>query len=67
MPPDGISGTTSYKWRSKFGGMNVPDTKRLRQVEEKNAQLRTLVAKQDLDNVVLKEVLSKKFKACVLP
>lgn len=57
----GISDATFYKWRSKFGGMNVSDAKRLRQLEEKNARLRKLVAEQALDNFVLKDVLSKNF------
>lgn len=36
--PNSISDATFYKWRSKFGGMNVPDAKRLRQLEEENAR-----------------------------
>lgn len=57
----GISDATFYKWRSKFGGMNMSDAKRLRQLEEENARLRKLVAEQALDNFVLKDVLSKNF------
>lgn len=57
----GISDATFYKWRSKFGGMNVPDAKRLRQLEEENARLKKLVGQQALDIFVLKDVLSKNF------
>ena len=55
----GISDATFYKWRSKFGGMNISDAKRLRQLEEENA--RRLVGEQALDIVVLKDVISKNF------
>jgi len=61
VPSDGISDATFYKWRSKFGGMNISDAKRLRQLEEKNAQLKRHVGEQALDVVVLKDVLSKNF------
>jgi len=61
VPSDGISDATFYKWRSKFGGMNISDAKRLRQLEEKNAQLKRHVGEQSLDVVVLKDVLSKNF------
>ena len=52
---NGISDATFYKWRSKFGGMNISDAKRLRQLEEENARLKRLVGEQALDIVVLKE------------
>ena len=42
----GISEATFYKWRSKFGGMNIPDAKRLRQLEEENARLKRLVGEK---------------------
>ena len=57
----GISDATFYKWRSKFGGMSVPDAKRLKQLEEENARLKKLVGEQALDISVLKDVLSKNF------
>ena len=57
----GIAEQTFYKWKSKFGGMNVADAKRLRALEEENAKLKKLLAEQMLDNVALKEVLSKKW------
>ena len=58
---NGISDATFYKWRSKFGGMNISDAKRLRQLEEENARLKRLVGEQALDIVVLKDVISKNF------
>ncbi len=58
---NGISDATFYKWRSKFGGMQVSDAKRLRQLEDENARLKRLVGEQALDIVVLKDVLSKNF------
>jgi len=58
---NGISDATFYKWRSKFGGMNISDAKRLRQLEDENARLKRLVGEQALDVVVLKDVISKNF------
>ena len=58
---NGISDATFYKWRSKFGGMNISDAKRLRQLEEENARLKRLVGEQALNIVVLKDVISKNF------
>ena len=57
----GVSLTTIYKWKSKFGGMEVSDAKRLRGLEDENRKLKTMVADLSLDNKVLKELLSKKF------
>lgn len=56
----GISQATYYKWKQKFGGMEVNDARRLRQLEDENRQLKKLVADQALDNMVLKELLGKK-------
>jgi len=56
-----ISDATFYKWRCKFGGINISDAKRLRQLEEENARLKRLVGEQALDIVVLKDVISKNF------
>ena len=58
---NGISDAMFYKWRSKFGGMQVSDAKRLRQLEDENARLKRRVGEQALDIVVLKDVLSKNF------
>jgi putative transposase len=60
---NGISDATIYKWRSKFGGMNISDVKRLCQLADENARLKRLVGEQALDIVVLKDVLSKTFEA----
>lgn len=57
----GISTGTYYKWKSKFGGMEVSEAKRLRALEDENRRLKQLVADQALDNVVLKDLLKKKF------
>ncbi len=57
----GISEGTYYKWKSKFGGMEVSDAKRLRTLEDENRRLKQLVADQALDAIVLKELLKKKF------
>ncbi len=57
----GISEGTFYKWKSKFGGMDVSDAKRLRTLEDENRRLKQLVAEQALDAIVLKELLKKKF------
>lgn len=58
---NGISESTFYKWKSKFGGMNVSEAKRLRQLEEENNRLKRLLADSMLDNAALKDVLSKKW------
>lgn len=57
----GISQATFYKWKQKFGGLQVSDAKRLRLLEEENRKLKKLVADQALDAMVLKELLAKKF------
>jgi putative transposase len=54
-----ISDATFYKWRSKFGGLDVAEARRLRRLEEENQRLKRLVAELVLDNQVLKEVLTK--------
>ena len=55
----GLSDATFYKWRSKFGGLEVTEARRLRGLEEENQRLKRLVADQALDIQVLKEVLGK--------
>jgi putative transposase len=57
----GISGATFYKWKAKFGGMDVSDARRLKALEEENAKLKRLLADAMLDNVALKDLLSKKW------
>jgi putative transposase len=55
----GVSRETFYRWRKKYGGMDVPDAKRLRQLEDENRQLKRVVADQALNIQVLKDVLGK--------
>ena len=55
----GISDGTFYKWRSKYGGMEVSDVAKLRTLEDENAKLKRLLADAMLDNVVLKDLLGK--------
>jgi putative transposase len=57
----GISAATFYQWRSKYGGMNVSDMQRLRELEQENTRLKRMYADLSLDHAVLKEVLTKKF------
>lgn len=55
----GLSPATFYKLKAKYGGMDLSDAKRLKQVEDENAKLKRLVADVMLDNVVLKDLLGK--------
>ena len=55
----GISRETFYRWRKKYGGMQVSETKRLRALEEENRQLKRVVADQALNIQVLKDVAGK--------
>lgn len=57
----GISAATFYAWRSKYGGMEVSEAKRLKQLEDENAKLKRIVADQALDITMLKDVLGKKW------
>ncbi len=57
----GISSATLYKWKSKFGGMEVSDAKRLRTLEDENRRLKHIVADLTLDNQALKAINSKNF------
>ena len=57
----GISDATFYKWRSKYGGMEVSDAKRLKSLEDENAKLKRLLADAMLDVSTLKEMLGKNF------
>jgi putative transposase len=57
----GISEATIYNWRSKYGGMELSELKRLRELEQENARLKRIVADQQLDIQILKEVNSKKW------
>jgi putative transposase len=57
----GISGATFYKWKAKFGGMDVSDARRLKTLEDENAKLKKLLAEAMLDNAMLKDIASKKW------
>jgi len=58
---EGISDVTFYRWKAKFGGMEVSDARRLRELEDENSRLKKIVAQQALDIDALKVVLSKKW------
>ena len=55
----GLSPATFYKLKAKYGGMDLSDAKRLKQLEDENAKLKRLVADVMLDNIVLKDLLGK--------
>jgi putative transposase len=57
----GISGATFYKWKSKFGGMDVSEARRLKVLEDENGKLKRLLAEAMLDNAMLKDIATKKF------
>ena len=57
----GVSSATFYKWKAKFGGLDVSDTKRLRALGDENAKLKKLLAEAMLDNAVLKDITSRKW------
>ncbi len=57
----GISEGTFYKWKSKYGGMEVSDAKRLKALDTENARLKKLLAETMLDNAMLKDINSKNF------
>ena len=56
----GISTASFYKYKSKFGGMDVSDARKLKALEDENAKLKKLLAEQMLDNAMLRDVNSKK-------
>ncbi|GAA0921775.1 transposase [Rothia nasimurium] len=57
----GFSEASYYLWRSKFGGMSVPEAKRLKDLEAENSRLKKLLAEQLLENEVIKDALRKKW------
>lgn len=57
----GVSDATFYKWRSKYGGMEVSDVRKLKSLEAENAKLKKLLAEQMMDVSTLKEMLGKNF------
>ena len=57
----GVSEATLYNWKAKYGGMDVSEAKRLKQLEDENAKLKKLLAEQMLDAAALRELLAKKW------
>jgi putative transposase len=57
----GVSSATFYKWKAKYGGLDVSDAKRLRSLEDENARLKKLLAEAMLDNAMLKDIAAKKW------
>jgi putative transposase len=57
----GVAEATFYRWKSKYGGMDVSDAKRLKELEAENARLKKLVAEQALDLEAVRSVLRKKW------
>ena len=57
----GISSATFYKWKAKYGGMDVSDARRLRVLEDENSKLKKLLAETMLDNAILKDIAAKKW------
>lgn len=57
----GLSSPTFYKWKAKYGGMDVSEARRLKALEEENAKLKRMLADAMLDNVALKDLLGKKW------
>jgi putative transposase len=57
----GVSESTFHRWKSAYGGLDASQLKRLRQLEEENRRLKQIVADLTLDNVMLKDITSKKW------
>ncbi|SCW66772.1 putative transposase [Ancylobacter rudongensis] len=57
----GVSDASIYKWKARFGGMDISEAKRLRALEDENAKLKRMLADAMLDNVALKDLLGKKW------
>jgi len=57
----GVSEATFYKWKAKYGGMDVSDARRLRTLEDENAKLKKLLAEAMLDNAMLRDVAARKW------
>ena len=57
----GVSDATFYKWRSKYGGMEVSDARKLKSLEDENRKLKKLLAESMLDQATLREMLGKNF------
>ena len=59
--PHGITEQTYYRWKAKYGGMELSEMQRLKQVEDENRRLKQIVAEQTLDIQALKAVVAKKW------
>ncbi len=57
----GVSSPTFYKWKAKYGGLEVSEARRLKALEDENAKLKRILADAMLDNVALKDLLGKKW------
>jgi putative transposase len=57
----GVSGATFYKWKAKYGGMEVSEARRLKALEDENARLKKLLAEAMLDNAMLRDVTARKW------
>ena len=57
----GVSSATFYKWKAKYGGLDVLDARRLKSLEDENAKLKRLLAEAMLDNAMLKDIAAKKW------
>jgi putative transposase len=57
----GLSSPTFYKWKAKYGGMDVSEARRLKALEDENAKLKRMLADAILDNVALRDLLGKKW------
>jgi putative transposase len=57
----GLSSPTFYKWKAKYGGLDVSEARRLKALEDENAKLKRMLADALLDNVALKDLLGKKW------
>jgi putative transposase len=57
----GLSSPTFYKWKAKYGGLDVSEARRLKSLEDENAKLKRMLADAMLDNVALKDLLGKKW------
>jgi putative transposase len=57
----GVSSPTFYKWKAKFGGLDVSEARRLKALEDENGKLKRMLADAMLDNVALKDLLGKKW------
>ena len=57
----GVSDASIYKWKARYGGIEVSEAKRLKQLEDENSKLKRLLAEAMLDNAMLKDIAAKKF------